>query len=474
MIFASPVFLFYFLPAFLALYYLTPGRWKSATILLGSSVFYAWWRADFLLLLYGIIGFSWLIGLGLEKWRRRELLWFGVVANLLILGYFKYWNFSVNSFFAIFAQAGTKPPPALVHVILPIGVSFFVFHAISYIVDVWRKDTPATKSLTDFAAFIMLFPHLIAGPVLKYKDLSWQFKNRRHSMALFSEGAYRFMAGFAKKVLIADSVAPLADTAFALDAPTMTESWLGLAAYTMQLYFDFSGYSEMAVGLALMMGFRFIENFNMPYISKSITEFWQRWHISLSTWLREYLYIPLGGNRKGHGRTYFNLFITMLLGGLWHGANWTFILWGAWHGGLLAAERFRKETSNGSPVPALLARVYCILAVVLGWVLFRATDIGAALAYYKGMAGMNGAGLTPALTNGMKGLSLVALAGGLALTAIQPLFARWRVPVELSKGSIAMESRPPVSLQLFVGALFLIAVSRLIAMSYSPFLYFQF
>jgi alginate O-acetyltransferase complex protein AlgI len=477
MIFASPIFLFYFLPVFLAAYYLTPARWRSVAILIGSSVFYAWWRADFLILLYGIIGVSWLVGIGIEKYhgtpRAKVLLYGGIAANLLTLGYFKYWNFGVNSFFAIFMKAGTKPPPELVGVILPIGVSFFVFHAISYIVDVWRRDTPATRNLADFVAFIMLFPHLIAGPVLKYKDLSWQFKNRRHDIHIFSEGAFRFMAGFAKKVLIADTVAPLADAAFALDTPTMAESWLGITAYTMQLYFDFSGYSEMAVGLALMMGFRFIENFNAPYISKSITEFWRRWHISLSTWLREYLYIPLGGNRKGRARTYLNLFLTMLLGGLWHGANWTFILWGAWHGALLALERLKAETTD-KPAPAALAHLYCILAAVLGWVTFRAPNIGAAFTFYKGMGGLNGYGLTDAMGTQIKGIALVALAAGIVLTAAQPALARWRSPVELSKGSIAMKSEPPVAMQAITGFLFLLAVTRLIAMSYSPFLYFQF
>jgi alginate O-acetyltransferase complex protein AlgI len=480
MIFASPVFLFLFLPVFLLVYYATPLRWRSAVILLGSSVFYGWWRVDFLLLLYGIIAVSWMTALGIEKWRDSpRALWLmrgGVAANLLTLGYFKYWNFGVNSLFTVLIKAGIEPSATFVHVLLPIGISFFVFHAISYIVDVWRKDTPATHNLFDFAAFITLFPHLIAGPVLRYKDLAWQFKNRRHGWDLFSEGCHRFMAGFAKKVLIADTVAPLADAAFMLDSPTMGDAWLGIGAYTIQLYFDFSGYSEMAVGLALMMGFRFIENFNFPYISRSITEFWRRWHISLSTWLRDYLYIPLGGNRKGPVRTYVNLILTMLLGGLWHGANWTFILWGAWHGCLLAAERLldvkpeRTQTFGRQLASLILTQ----LAVIAGWTLFRAPDIGKAMDFYRAMAGLQGLSLSDAYAWQIRTVMVLALAAGIAVVFIQPLLARYRTPVALSKESIAMKVSTPAWLQGMIAVFFLAAVTRLLAMSYSPFLYFQF
>lgn len=487
MVFASPIFLFLFLPVFMAAYYLTPHRWRSVAILLGSSVFYAWWRVDFVALLYGIIIWSWLLAIGIEKWhdtpRGKQLLVLGIVSNLAALGYFKYWNFGVASFYAMFYEAGTKPPPGLADVLLPIGISFFVFHAISYIVDVWRKDSPATRNLADFAAFIMLFPHLIAGPVLRYKDLVFQFKNRTHSVALFAEGAQRFMAGFVKKVLIADTVAPLADAAFQLENPTMVDSWLGIAAYTVQLYFDFSGYSEMAVGLALMMGFRFIENFNFPYISTSITEFWRRWHISLSTWLRDYLYIPLGGNKKGAVRTYVNLFLTMLLGGLWHGANWTYLAWGAWHGGLLAIERrkseIEKRKAKGSNIvrgAAYLfsAHVYCVLAAVIGWVLFRSHSITYAFNFYQSMLGMNDVPLSDELAWQIKDIALVALAAGIGVIFAQPYFTKLRKPVELSKGSFAMRVSAPLWFQIVTAVFFLIAVSRLIAMSYSPFLYFQF
>jgi alginate O-acetyltransferase complex protein AlgI len=480
MVFASPVFLFLFLPIFLGVYYLTPARWKSIAILAGSSVFYAWWRVDFLFLLYAVIVWNWLIALGIEKWREQpEARWFlrvGVAVNLLTLGYFKYWNFGINSLFAVLIKAGIEPPAGVIEVLLPIGISFFVFHGISYIVDVWRKDVPATRSLADFSAFMTLFPHLIAGPVLRYKDLAWQFGNRRHGWDNFSEGAYRFMLGFAKKTLIADTVAPLADAAFALENPTMADAWLGCAAYTIQLYFDFAGYSEMAVGLALMMGFRFIENFNYPYISRSITEFWRRWHISLSTWLRDYLYIPLGGNRLGNARTYVNLILTMLLGGLWHGANWTFLLWGGWHGLLLAAERLLRinPAADAPLIRRLPAMALTLLAVMLGWVLFRAPDVESAFSFYAAMAGTKGIPVSDVFHWQIKGVSLCALAAGITVVFLQPFFARYRESVMLSKESVAVKSQMPVYLQLMAIGFFLVAVTRLLAMSYSPFLYFQF
>jgi alginate O-acetyltransferase complex protein AlgI len=480
MVFTSPVFLFLFLPFFLAVYYMSPARWRSAVILAGSSVFYGWWRMDFLALLYGIIGWNWLVAIGIELWRgqprAKMLLQGGIAVNLLALGYFKYWNFGVNSLFAILVKAGIHPPTGLIEVLLPIGISFFVFHGISYIVDVWRQDTPATRNFFDFAAFITLFPHLIAGPVLRYKDLAWQFKNRHHGPDIFSEGAYRFMLGFSKKVLIADTVAPLSDAAFALTDPSMADAWLGCVAYTIQLYFDFAGYSEMAVGLALMMGFRFIENFNYPYISRSITEFWRRWHISLSTWLRDYLYIPLGGNRKGNVRTYINLMLTMLLGGLWHGANWTFIIWGGWHGMLLAIERLLKI---GPETPASIpARIFptaaTLLAIMLGWVMFRAPHVETAIAFYKAMAGFNGLPVSADLRWQIKGMGLCALVVGIIVVFAQPYFARYREPVMLSKESVAVKSAMPLPMQVGAVSFFLLAVTRLLAMNYSPFLYFQF
>lgn len=365
---------------------------------------------------------------------------FGITLNLLTLGYFKYFNFGTD-LLGINAW----------QVILPIGISFYIFHCISYLVDVYRGDTPPSPRLWDFAAFVALFPHLIAGPVLRYKDLALQFSQRTHSWEKFNEGALRFMIGFTKKVMIADTLAPLADGVFAHPNPTFAESWLGLLAYAAQLYFDFSGYSDMAVGLALMMGFRFIENFNHPYLSRSITEFWRRWHISLSTWLRDYLYIPLGGNRKGRLRTCVNLFLTMLLGGLWHGANVTFVFWGAWHGMLMVLERLFGE---------LQARWLTLLCVLLGWVLFRSPDMEMALGFYQGLIGLHGLALTNDLRWQITPLMLATL--GLAYLYI------FLAPRLSAASALTLTG------QLGALGIFLLALCKLIADSYTPFLYFQF
>ncbi len=317
--FSSSIFLFIFLPIFLGLYYLTPFKLRSSLILLGSYAFYAWWRIDFLVLLAGITVVAYGFALQIEKTQdaraKFRLLSVAITLNLLALAYFKYANFGVTSLNAALEKLGVQAL-AWTPVILPIGLSFFIFHAISYLVDIYRHEARPTQNIIDFAAFIALFPHLIAGPVLRYHLLAEQFRSRVHSWDRFARGATRFMLGFTKKVLLADTVAPLADAMFLLEHPTLSDAWLGVLAYTMQIFFDFSGYSDMAIGLALMIGFEFPENFWHPYISRSITEFWRRWHISLSSWLREYLYIPLGGNRYGTARTYFNLTTTMVLGGL--------------------------------------------------------------------------------------------------------------------------------------------------------------
>ncbi|MEM0950452.1 MAG: MBOAT family O-acyltransferase, partial [Pseudomonadota bacterium] len=322
MVFSTPMFVFGFLPVFLAAYYTLPRGARNWLILLASTVFYAWWRADALIVLYAIAGGSYVAGAFATRARRQRVkIWavrIGVTFNLAILAWFKYTTFLLGNLnTALGGEALTVP-----EIILPIGLSFLAFQSISYIIDVARGDAPPAKKLSDFLAFSSLFPQLIAGPVLRYKDLAHQFEERAHSLTLFSRGLRRFVEGLAMKLLIADSVAPLADRMFSLGAPTMAEAWLGAVAYSIQLLFDFAGYSAMAIGLGLMIGFRFPENFDAPYISRSITEFWRRWHISLSRWLRDYLYVPLGGNRGGKVKTYRNLLLTMVLGGIWHGANW--------------------------------------------------------------------------------------------------------------------------------------------------------
>jgi len=481
MVFSSAIFLFLFLPVFIGLYYLTPVKFRSLTILVGSYVFYGWWRLDFLFLLIAVTLGNHLCAKQIVKHedtsRGRRMMQIGVVGNLLILGVFKYFNFGVDSMNAIFEQSGLNSFEAL-RFILPIGISFYIFQSISFLIDVYRKDAPPAKGFIDFAAFTSLFPQLIAGPVLRYKDLADQFKERDHTMDKFSEGASRFMSGFAKKVLIADSVAPIADAAFALENPTMTESWLGALAYTIQLYFDFSGYSCMAIGIGLMLGFRFIENFNLPYISRSITEFWRRWHISLSTWLRDYLYIPLGGNRKGKARTYVNLFLTMLLGGLWHGANWTFVIWGAWHGAIMAIERacgIRGATDDKIAIaPRVIRTAFTFFLVILGWVIFRAENLDVAMNMYRGMFGLNGYGITDYLSWQLKGVSLTMMVVGMMIIFIGPIFKKYLSKQTQSPTGEALALNRSILVQVSVFLLFILAVSRLLAQSYSPFLYFQF
>jgi alginate O-acetyltransferase complex protein AlgI len=479
MVFSSNVFLFLFLPLFLAIYYLTPdrGRLRNYVVLIGSYAFYAWWRIDFLALFAAVTAWNYIVGMGIARNGRgtamaKRWLIAGVVLDLATLAYFKYANFGVGSFNAVLESMGMQPF-AFAHVILPIGISFYTFESISYIVDVYRGDVEATEHPVDFATFIALFPHLIAGPVFRYKDLADQFEHREHSLALFGQGALRFMQGFIKKVFIADSIEPLVSHAFALSDPTTADAWLGALSYTVQLYFDFSGYSDMAIGLGLMMGFRFVENFNQPYISQSITEFWRRWHMSLSSWLRDYLYIALGGNRGGTLKTYRNLFLTMLLGGLWHGANWTFLIWGAWHGLILCVERVlgvKAGVAGFKPwrwAPTLLF-------VVLGWVMFRADNVGVAWTFYKAMFGFDGAGLSDVFGSSITQLQLATLA-----LAIVVLIVRGAVVQHESSTA----PRPPIrtarlrvmsAAQWLVWPLFLLAVLKLSAQSYSPFLYFQF
>ncbi len=473
MVFSTTIFLFLFLPVFLLVYYLLPFRWRSAWILVASYTFYAWWRVDFLLLFAGTTLFTYFVGRLIGRWgelpRRAQLaLAVGVVGNLGVLGYFKYFNFGADSLNALLVSLGGDPLSTL-RVLLPIGISFYVFQAVSYLVDVYRGDVPAENNFFDVAAFIALFPQLIAGPILRYKDLSEQFRARTHTFKGFSEGSLRFMVGLCKKVLIADAVAPLANAAFALPDPTFADAWLGALAYTIQLYFDFSGYSDMAIGLGLMMGFRFRENFDHPYVSKSVTEFWRRWHISLSSWLRDYLYIPLGGNRRGRTRTYVNLMTVMLLGGLWHGAAWTFVLWGALHGGALAVERVAKERGWRTPPPAL-ALPLTMLVVVAGWVTFRATGLGDMAGMYRGMLGLNGWGVSDTLAWRLEPSALTALVVAWGLVYLAPW---WRGFV----GARAHNSRLvsfALTTQLMVLPLFALGVLRLSADTFSPFLYFQF
>lgn len=475
MVFSSNIFLFAFLPAFLGIYYLSPARWRNAWIIIGSYAFYAWWRVDFVLLFALVTGVNFVIGRQIHAAHlagcglfARRWMFAGVVADLAVLGYFKYANFGVDSFNLMLTSAGIAPLH-FADVILPIGISFYIFQAMSYVLDVYRRDTSPAGSLIDFAAFIALFPQLIAGPVLRYKDLAPQIRHRAITTDMFGEGASRFMQGFVKKVLIADSIAPLVDAGFALEDPSAADAWLATLGYTVQLYFDFSGYTDMAIGLGLMMGFRFIENFRQPYVSQSITEFWRRWHISLSTWLKDYLYISLGGNRHGRVRTYVNLSLTMVLGGLWHGANWTFVVWGVWHGLILAVERALGVKGTATGFHPLRWAVTLVL-VMLGWVAFRSPSLADAFVIYQAMFDFGRLGLSPAYVADISQFNvallgvglLVLLAGGMRDRAPELIERALRLPA-LARWAVAL-----------LLPVFLLSILKLSADSYSPFLYFQF
>jgi alginate O-acetyltransferase complex protein AlgI len=486
MVFSSETFIFLFLPLFLLAYYLTPAKFRSWTILIGSYVFYAWWRLDFLALFIGVTIWAYSIAIiisrNLDTQVARTAMFIGICGCLSVLALFKYLNFFIDSFAVML---GTDADGLGVHwrLILPIGVSFYVFHAIGYIIDVHRKDIVATRSFVDFAAFMALFPHMIAGPVLRFRDLADQFVSRTHSMQIFTSGLCIFTIGLAKKVLIADAIAPVADQVFATPNPGLIEAWAGSIAYMLQLYFDFSGYSDMAVGLALMMGFHFKANFNMPYLSVSITDFWQRWHISLSTWLRDYLYIPLGGNRLGSVRTYVNLFLVMLLGGLWHGANWTFVFWGAWHGAWLAVERYMGWTGNTRS--RVMAVPLTLLIVLTGWVMFRAANLTQAFDVYSGMIGLNGVAASAGFAANVTAENLFFMIVALVAVFSEPVYKKLTLPGTALPQSIysinttgngigALIAAPSLAYLIAISLLFAITIARLSEQAASPFLYFQF
>ena len=467
MIFASFEFLFLFLPVFFAVYYLTPVAVRNWPILILSWAFYAWWRVDFLGLLICVTAFTFLTsrmmvssGLG-SLWGKRWLQ-LGLVGNLGVLAYFKYANFGVNALNGVMTVGDYDPVP-WDDIILPAGLSFYVLQSISYLVDVWRGTIPVSRSLLNYAAYKAMFSQLIAGPIVRYAQIADELKRRVHSVALFGLGARRFMVGFCMKVIIADTLSPLVASVFHLPAPSLADSWIGAIAYTLQLYFDFAGYSAMAIGLALMIGFHFPENFDLPYLSASIQEFWQRWHITLSSFLRDYLYISLGGNRRGPGRTYVNLTLTMLIGGFWHGANWTFLVWGGWQGGLLALHRLYR--SRGGNMPWLPGHILTLLATILGWVVFRADTFGEAWRMYEGMAWQHGTGVSDDLAWQLTPDRLWMIAIGVAVVYV-PLVER---PVA------ALFGRTAGGFSLvgpFCG--FLLAMVLLYSRAAVPFLYFQF
>ena len=383
MVFSSLIFLWMFLPIVLGLYFLTKESYRNVLLLVASLFFYAWGEPIYVLVMIFSIFINYLCGLKIgseDETKRKRALVIGVIINLAMLGVFKYSGFFMDNVNALLGvQVEFKK------LALPIGISFYTFQSISYLVDIYRRVCPPQKSLVKMGLFISFFPQLIAGPILKYYDLAEQIDNRKVSLPLFNQGAVRFLEGLAKKIIIANIMAKTADEIFALPMDNISTpmAWIGIAAYTLQIYFDFSGYSDMAIGLGKMFGFHINENFNYPYLATSIKDFWRRWHISLSTWFKEYLYIPLGGNRAGKWKTYRNLMIVFFMTGLWHGASWNFVIWGLFHGTFLVVERIL-------PIEKVLRfrviqNIYALLVVMVGWVFFRAENLTLAVDYIKRM-----------------------------------------------------------------------------------------
>ncbi|SHJ92324.1 MBOAT family O-acyltransferase [Hespellia stercorisuis] len=472
MVFSSIFFIFMFLPAALICYYLVPARFiavRNVVLLIFSILFYAWGEPVYVILMLFSTMCNYFLGLdinhNIKEDRRREAgrtLIFAIVFNLFILGYFKYAGFLISNLNAILpVDIPFKELP------LPIGISFYTFQTMSYIIDLYRGKVGVQKSYMRFALYVTMFPQLIAGPIVRYDDVEKQLADRQYSLTKFGNGAARFIVGMGKKVFLANNIG-VVWTDISATAPehlSALAAWIGIIAYTFQIYFDFSGYSDMAIGLGKMFGFEFLENFNYPYIAKSITEFWRRWHMSLSSWFKEYVYIPLGGNREGTAKQIRNILVVWLLTGLWHGAQWTFIAWGVYYGLLLLLEKFvlsRWQTRW----PAFLQHLYCMLFVCIGWVFFASSSIGNAFAYLGAMFGFGG-GIAD-------GTAVYYLTTNFLLFVIL-ILASLPIGRRLKQKFVEVKGRVGVTLAMAGYVVILVlTVGYLVTESYNPFLYFRF
>ena len=476
MIFSSITFLFVFLPALLAAYYVCPNRHRNWVALAGSLFFYAWGAPRFVLVLVVSSLADYLLSRHLPegKWapgRRKAVLALAVAMNIGLLLYFKYANFFVAELNGWLARFGAGEA-AWTAVALPIGISFFTFQKVSYLVDVYRGTAKVARNAADYLLYVTLFPQLIAGPIVRYHDVAMQLIEREHTRERFFTGILRFCQGLGKKVLVANTMAEVADAAFGAAPGTLScgGAWLGVVAYAFQIYFDFSGYSDMAIGLGRLLGIEFLENFNRPYVSRTITEFWRRWHISLSNWMREYLYIPLGGNRKGVARTYFNLWLVFLVSGFWHGAAWNFVAWGAFHGFFLCLDKLFKNTRI-LRAPAWVGIPITFVLVLFSWVLFRANTLTHAVAYMGRMVDVFAAAPdAAALAFGRRHWTMLAaafvLCFGPALKAHPFDFMRLE-PARATVGQAVV--RFAAAMALLVWSAAVLATS-----SFNPFIYFRF
>lgn len=459
MVFSSITFILLFLPIFLFVYYFSNDKFKNTVILIFSYIFYAWGSINFLLILILSTTVDYIIGLLIGKGKYKKIfVGISITINLSLLIYFKYANFFVGEWNNVLITLGMEG----IHwtkVALPIGISFFTFQKITYIVDIYRGKVKPLKNYIDFAIYVALFPQLIAGPIVRFHEISDQIKSRTHTLDKFFDGVWRFSIGLGKKVILANSMGQIADEIFNMSEGDISSpiAWIGIISYSFQIYFDFSGYSDMAIGLGKMMGFKLPENFNRPYIANSITDFWRRWHITLSNFFRDYVYIPLGGNRKGTNRTYINLWIVFFLSGLWHGASWTFIIWGLYHGFFLVIERISLlEKLNKIKV---FNHVYAYLVILFGWVFFRSDNISYAFAYIYNMLDLT------YISNPINYITVLN-SKTIFLFIMSVIFSVIKLPDTLYKKTYIIGI---VSLFILIYSLLLLSNT-----SYNPFIYFRF
>jgi alginate O-acetyltransferase complex protein AlgI len=487
MVFSSVIFLCVFLPCVLTAYYVCPARFRNAIALLASIVFYAWGAPTFaaVLTLTSYVDYACSCRMVRQRgrWQEKAWLWSAVAVNLGIFLYCKYMNFFVEQVNQLL-QWTQHDPLVWTRIVMPIGISFFTFQKLSYLIDVQRGNAAPAPTFAHYLLYVTLFPQLIAGPIVRYHDVSEQLVQRNHTDEKFLAGVWRFSVGLAKKVLVANTLATVADATFgsrattAVDPYTLTcaTAWTAALCYAMQLYFDFSGYSDMAIGLGKMLGFEFLENFDYPYVAQSVTEFWRRWHISLSNWMREYLYIPLGGNRVASWRVYLNLWIVFVLSGFWHGASWNFVVWGAFHGAILSGERWaRNHHWHGCPKILALPRTF--LLVVIAWVFFRAWDMPQALHYLHVMCTPWAA--APTATVSVAGVMqpqtwlVLAIAFGLSLAPLlgqaHRLMEDWTIAEQSHREQWRLAFRACCSVALLVGSF-----AVLVASNFNPFIYYRF
>lgn len=459
MVFSSIPFLYYFLPAVLAVYFLTPRKGKNAVLLLASLIFYGWGELRLLPLMAFTILLCYVCGLGIERSRKRKKLWLlaSIVISVGLLGVFKYADFFIGSLNTV---TGLKIP--LLHLALPVGISFYTFQCLSYTIDVYRGSVPAQKNLINFGAYVALFPQLIAGPIVRYADIARELEHREHSWDNAAAGLRRFLVGLGKKVILADNFALLIRLFRQSGEKSVLFYWMYAVAFTLNIYFDFSGYSDMAIGLGRVLGFHFVENFNYPYLSGSVTEFWRRWHISLGSWFRDYVYIPMGGSRVSRWRWVLNILTVWMLTGLWHGAAWNFVLWGLLFAALLLAEKWIPVLQR---LPGVLRHGYVLLAVVLSFVLFNADSLAQAGQDFAGLFGFGSLSLTSAETlYYLKSYAVLFVLGILGSTPVVKNAARH---MDGTKAGVVLEAAAML-------ALLIVCTAYLVDGSFSPFLYFRF